>query len=291
MPKGIIPSQGSSATYKEPNFFQKLVGYDPNTGIGPNNPDVQNNVNNLVNPIVDTFNKAVGKTPFNSPPAYAQVSGEDTGMDDFAARHGADLQTVVNLNGTKTLPPKGSYLQLINQGVPPSVAASISGGGLPGANANRPATMTSQGRGGEGIFRLRTQANQIMQQWKTTGVDPVSIPSAVLGLIKNANGEPLTIQKALEMGYVMNENGILVKQGTPGAPGPQSGNNWETNPALHVVTWNRNAKNWKSRFKTTEKWAANAMRRKRRGGGDARPAGQTAREGPSSILDIHLGSG
>lgn len=276
-----IPTGGTASPYQQPGAGANLL-----TALG-----------NYSNQAMANMPTGGAASPYQttapiSAPAFAQVSDEDTSMEDFAARHNVPLAQVASLNNTKSLPPKGSYLQLINQGVPPSVANQIAGGSAPGLKSNR----MNEGRGDPSARRLQTQATQIMTQWQTTGQDPVSIPSAVLGFIRNANGEPLTIQMALGMGYVMNENGILVKQGTPGAPGATSGNSWENNPALHIVTWNRNAKNYKSRFRTTERWAANAYRRKMGKGKNQRPAagapvGPTSTEGPSSVLDIHLGSG
>ena len=73
-------------------------------------------------------NIPVGGTPSPfQPPQFYQVKDTDKGMDDIAQRYGLPLDQVVDLNRSKTLPPKGSYIQLINQGVPPSVAQSIAG--------------------------------------------------------------------------------------------------------------------------------------------------------------------
>jgi hypothetical protein len=232
----------------------------------------------------------VGGTPSPfQPPQFYQVKDTDKGMDDIAQRYGLPLDQVVDLNRSKTLPPKGSYIQLINQGVPASVASQIAGGGYqPATTSTRP-----MGRGNESYHRLYVQAQQIKNQI-LAGQDPLQIPSAVVGLIKKADGTPLTIQDLIKEGYTMNDQGILVKSGTPAQP--QSDNNWQTNPALNIVTWNRNAKNKKNTFKTTEKWARNAMRRKMGKGKNkpaqpAQPAAPSTREGPQTILDLHLGSG
>lgn len=312
MPKTPTPTQGSDKPYNPNSIFDAITSFGSQSVPvgGTASPYQQPGAGtNLVNALANYANQAMSNMPtggavspyqqYKPPtmPAFAQVTEDDKSMDDFAARNNVPLEQVTTANNTKSLPPKGTYMQLVNQGVPPSIASTIAGGGITGLPGQTAKTNPNvMNRGGEGLHRLTLQANQIMQQWKTTGVDPVSIPSAVIGFIKNANGEPLTIQAALQMGYVMNENGILVKSGTPGAPGATSANNWETNPALNIVTWNRNAKNPKSRFQTTEKWAANAYRRKMGKGknqrpGTAAPVGPTSTEGPSSVLDIHLGSG
>lgn len=65
---------------------------------------------------------------------------------------------------------------------------------------------------------------------------------------------------------------------------PQTGNSWQTNPALYQLTWNKNAKNRKSTFNTSLRWAENAWRRKA-GRGKNRKAEQEQR-----VQDFALGN-
>jgi hypothetical protein len=247
-------------------------------------------------------------------------------MDDIALRHGVSLNQLVNLNSTKTLPPKGSYLQitpsmssLINQGIPASAAAQIVN--------SRPKTNTGGGRGDDFYGRHSNEiktASQVMQQL-ASGQMPNTIPLGALPFIKNKNGQPLTTQTAIQMGYVLNSNGVLVNRNSPAAATAGAGGgiqppsadfmatqayriNYVDNqiPFLNQLRYDPQTKKYKpiKWFLKTGKLDIRTGRAKKgnihkhRGSGRSyTPAPVTTvptittTEGPQTILDLHLGSG
>lgn len=164
-------------------------------------------------------NIPVGGTP--SPyQNYHQVTENDKSLSDVAARYNLPLNQLAEVNKSKTLPPKGSYIQLPRPGF--AAQGQVPGFGEPdyfqrirdeylngvyGAGQT-----TASGRGGEEVHRLTVQANQIIQQI-ASGQYPAAIPSAVVGFIRDDNGDPLTIQDLIAEGYVMNKEGVLVRGG------------------------------------------------------------------------------
>lgn len=254
-------------------------------------------------------------------PPFHQVKEGDT-MDGVASQYGVPLNQLTELNQSKTLPPKGSYIQLtprqqalMNQGVPPSVLAQIA------QSPNRPFTMPGQpNRGDPAAQNLRNQANAIMQQI-ASGQPPNQIPAGLLGFIKDKNGQPLTLQTALQLGYVMNAQGILVNSGGPGGlkgPSPEFAatagyqanmNKDFVNQITYIngkrMTVGQALQRGLLDIKTGRRFNSPMKRNKqgklvsanRGGGGAPAPAPVTnipmaqSTETPQTILDIHLGSG
>lgn len=245
-------------------------------------------------------------------PAYHQVKDGES-MADVSNQYGVPLKDLTEINQAKTLPPKGSYIQLtaeqkglMNQfGVPPSVAAQIKGatGAYPG-----------EGRGDPAAQALRNQANVIMKQL-ASGQDPNQIPVNLLGFIKDPNGQTLTLQMALQAGYVMNAQGVLVKSGAPSpefaaTAGYQANMNKDF---LQQTTYIGNKRMTVGEairkglldIKTGRRFNSPMKRNKkgklvpanRGGGGTVAPAPVTnipmaqSSETPQTVLDIHLGSG
>lgn len=282
-------------------------------------------------PEVKSINQQLASIPVGGQqsPIYYQIKSNDKSLDDIALRHGVSLNQVVNLNNTKTLPPKGSYIQimpsmssLINQGIPASTAAQI----VNSQNKNN--------NGGYQDYAQRhpeiSQAAQIKNQI-ASGQLPTTIPLAALPYITNASGQSLTIQQAQQAGYVL-KNGQLVHSGSPAATGAPTAS---SNPTPHrvqdfasysdFVQANKDFLNSKRYDPTTKKYVSvgklikqgkldlkngrfyprgNAPHRPKgkggghhRGGGHSNPAPvttvpvETTTEGPQTILDLHLGSG
>lgn len=132
--------------------------------------------------------------------------------------------------------------------------------------------------------------------------DPSQLPGSIPATDLTAMG--ITPSKMLEAGYKLEGgNWILPGRGTAkpaagAAVGHQSANNWETNDALHMITYNRYGKNRKSRFVTNLKWAKNAWKRRKlaakghRGGVSGIEPGmpEVRTDAPSTTLDLILGS-
>ena len=226
------------------------------------------------------------KPPALSPGASAAVSGipEPSGPYNISSGVG---QYLAGAN----LPPgyPGNYQ------VPGSLAAPF-----------RPNDSPDYSPALTGDRNIEMQNDMIrVYQLKTT-MQNAKDPSQMPKTISNADAARMGFPPAqmIQAGYVM-KNGNWILSGGAGGTGSgswtspttgntyQSANNWETNPALHMVVFNRNAKNKNSKFVTTEKWAQNAYRRKKRaakGIGVTQPGNDIRADTPSTTLDLVLGT-
>lgn len=255
------------------------------------------------------------RPPGNTPQFY-QVQEEDRNKNivDIANQYGLAPDNVIKLNKSKTLPPTGSYIQLIQQGVPPEVAAQISAG--------TGAKLPGEGRGDPAAQTLRKQANEITQLLLNEQM-PDTVPLGALGFIRDPQGIPLTLQDFLNEGYVMDKKGNLVRPGSPGA-----GGSWEAQHAPSAEFMQTQAYQFyqntpfmeqKRVYKgklvkikdlvrrgvldlKTGRTYDQPMKRNRKGklvrANQSTPAPAPApvavtpsREAPTTVLDIHLGSG
>jgi hypothetical protein len=186
---------------------------------------------------------------------------------------------------------------LVNQGVPPSVAAQIS-------SARPPATSLASGSGSflsgsgavnTGLPQTISYETQSFQQALANN-DFSQIEAFTQGTVVKNGWTPAQMQAA---GFERRADGSYVNtyyKGPAGAgaaaPGaPQTNNNWQTNPALQQVTFNKGKRN---AFQTNLKWALNAWRRqsgRNRRPGPAPVAQPEIRGGASSTLDLRIGSG
>jgi hypothetical protein len=195
--------------------------------------------------------------------------------------------------------------------IPPGVAAAVSG--LPqlpmstGQSSNQapvvqqpygpPKPVWNSAMTGDQDMASQNDAIRIynLQTTMQSATDPSQMPSTV----SNADAARLGYSPAQmkQAGYVMRGDGNWVNANSAGGGGGgalQSGNNWQTNDALHIITFNRNAKNKHSKFETNLKWAKNAWKRqKRRAKGEGartEPANFIRGDTPSTTLDLILGS-
>jgi hypothetical protein len=138
-------------------------------------------------------------------------------------------------------------------------------------------------------------------QLKTT-MENATDPSQLPKVISNADAARMGYPPAqmIQAGYVMKNGNWINAKGTSGSVygaggvGFQSANNWQTNDALHLITFNKNAKNKHSKFETNLKWAKNAWKRKKRAakgiGARTEPGAEIRADTPSTTLDLVLGS-
>jgi hypothetical protein len=194
MPKGTTPSQPK---YKDP--------------IGSIGAAAQATATPNPTPNMFATTPQFGTTPqaqFSPQSNFYQVTAQDTDMSAVAAKNNLPLQQLVDANQSKELPPEGSYIQLGTQqfpGTPPTSSAATN-------------KYLQEGRGDPAAQNLRNQASQITTQL-AAGQLPNSIPSAVVGFMRDKNGQRITIQELIAEGYVMNAQGVLVLAGGPGSPG------------------------------------------------------------------------
>lgn len=157
-------------------------------------------------------------------------------------------------------------------------------GGVPDPNG-----AVSPGGANRGPSPIVIQAYQLKNTLANI-TDPSQLPPSLDPSLVAAAG--YTPAKMLEAGYSL-QNGKWVRSAS-GVPGAQTNNNWETNDALRLITWKRNAKNKRNRFQTTLKWAKNAWKRKKlaaKGHGRTEPGVVDIRmDTPSTTLDLILGS-
>lgn len=299
MPKGAIPNQAakarSRAEMQEAAKQRREKRFDPFAPLSQ--------AGNIIGGAFTSLGQMLSQTPeikglagfLNAHPApiggnpspyqpqpFYQVKASDTSMADIAARHNLPLQYLTDLNKAKTLPPKGSYIQLAPQPGSLNATLGMNANANPFAGNRQVALPDREGRGDPAAQALRNQAQTIMRQL-ASGMPPAQIPAAALGFIKNANGEPLTIQTAMQMGYTMNAQGVLVN---PAAAGGGGGGEGKT------VYYS------KSRGWVTPEVARLLNRKRRRRQYEGRqdvlapvPELPATTEGPQTILDIHLGSG
>lgn len=134
-----------------------------------------------------------------------------------------------------------------------------------------------------------------MKQNLLSATDPSEFPPTMSATDAGMMG--FSPSQMTQAGYVL-KNGTWSLPSAGGAPGaagapaagPQTANNWMTNPSLHLVKFNARAKNKKNRFVTTEKWARNAWKRKLRPQQRTEPAAEVRPDTPSTTLDLVLGS-
>jgi hypothetical protein len=158
----------------------------------------------------------------------------------------------------------------------------------PGSQPTRPPQASVMGAN-RGPSPIVIQAYQLKNTLANI-TDPSQLPPSLDPTLVAAAG--YTPAKMLEAGYVL-QSGKWVRAGANGVAPPQTNNNWETNDALRLITFNRNAKNRRSRFETTLKWAKNAWKRKKlaaKGHGRTEPAAEIRMDTPSTTLDLILGS-
>jgi hypothetical protein len=164
---------------------------------------------------------------------------------------------------------------LIAAGVPPSVVATVL--------ANTSDYFDPKNEARADLLKRRLQ----------TATDPSQLPQLILA--SDAAHAGFSPAQMLQAGYVLRNREWVFSgaaSGT-GTGGPSSGNNWQTNDSLHLITFNRNAKNKRSRFQTTLKWAKNAWKRKKlaaKGHVRTQPAAEIRPDSPSTTLDLILGS-
>lgn len=198
-------------------------------------------------------------------------------------------------------PPAGLPLPQVNASVPLARPAAYPG--VPGSLAApyRPPTSTQQPAnqppGMASPYISPGVSVGYLQATLQNAKDPSQLPPSIDPNMVTAAG--YTPEQMLQAGYTM-QGGYWVNSGAgatsgTGGTAPQSGNNWMTNPALHMIVYNRNAKNKHSRFVTTEKWARNAWKRSRRGMSKEafarfHPGNPVRADTPSTTLDVVLGS-
>ena len=268
-----------------------------------------------------------GSTPFAQPgvPGYNfnpyQIQTGDT-FESIAQKNNMDPAQIQQANnGMLVPPPRGSMINLpydpamrgrgYENGMydprqgrgyqPPTIAQPATTSltydrfGNPVNGGNPGATNLAGGRGSY-------DATRNMMAQIQNGIVPGAVPSSMLAALGEtpasmlANG--FTFNEAT--GTWTNSNGAAPTGANSAAGGatPQSGNNWQTNDALRMITFNRNARNPQSSFTTNLKWAKNAWRRKA-GKGKNRPPEQTvaadtggvAGGTPGTVLELRLGSG
>lgn len=175
----------------------------------------------------------------------------------------------------------------------PAHAQPIQGNYL--SNLNSP---TSSLRGPHTVTPQNAVRLAFLKQNLANATDPSQFPPTLSASDVGLMG--YTPAQMIQAGYQLS-NGNWVLPGAAGAPGtttspqPTTNNNWMTNPSLHLIQFNKNAKNKKSTFVTTEKWARNAWQRKRGRGGHAveiapEPAAEVRADTPSTTLDLVLGT-
>lgn len=271
--------------------------------------------------VANSLSSSTYVPPGLSQQQYYQVRRDDKDLMDVANKTGTDPKQLASINNTKTLPPVGSYLQLINQGVPASVASSLASSGTSVRTLTGTVRSTrNEGRGDPAAQSLRNQASQIAQQL-ANGQYPSSIPSAAIGFLKDANGQQMTLNDFIADGYTMNANGVLVRNAGTVTTSVGSGSaefmntefmkrNVQNNtPFLRQLRWDPKRKRYvqigtlikegKLDVKTG-KFYPNGRNKKGKPKPAARssapaaapaPVAPSNTEGPQTVLDIHLGSG
>lgn len=240
-------------------------------------------------------------TPSWAVPGYNynpyQIKTGDT-FESIASANSLSVPDLQSANGGMVVPPpKGSYINLPAAPTPNNYNVDMRGRGYT-PQTQFPGSFVSP----SGALNV-TQLSASIQQQVAGGQMPATV-SFYTPIINPTTGKPVTDQEMISNGYTYDNirkewrlAGSAAPGGTtaPSGNGPQSGNNWMTNPALHIVTWNKNAKNKHSTFQTTEKWARNAMKRKKRAGGGPQQVAEVvpgnAGGTPSTVLNLHLGGG
>lgn len=278
-------------------------------------PTYGNNLNNLTsgfgNYLQDLYKNVVPTTQGTNPypvqnynllspgaPTSYQVKPGDT-FASIGSQFGMDETKLQESNKMVVPPPKGSFISI------PSVAQTQTNAlRNPSLNTyynsergQAPLAASPASPMGANSFTsgANVNLNELtfnIQNQIQNGIAPQSVPSQLLGQLG------ATPQSMAANGYVLNPaNNTWVLGGTgaptttPGSPTFQSGNNWMTNPALHMVRYGHGNRN---KGYVTEKWLKNARRRQRRGGSGPAPVlGQASNAGgsPVSTLDVRLGSG
>lgn len=262
------------------------------------------------------------------PSSFYQVKKEDKSLADVAKMNNVPLWYMSQLNNTKSLPPKGSYLQLREKGVPDVIANQVAGLGAVGSFGVPKKTVR---RGGDDLSGFYQQINTVATQLQS-GQLPANIPISMLPQIKDANGQPTTLQDWLAEGYTV-KNGVLVKGGTGGVGGPGGATTptysdprndprntkayqyyaEKDTPFTQQMRWDPTVRKFvpigkllkqgKLKIDKPGTWFyrhGNKQYQRKRGGGGgwrnyqsaapAAPVQSNIMEGPT-ILDIHLGSG
>jgi hypothetical protein len=213
------------------------------------------------NPLFDVVKKYWDKVPVVTLPNFFQkgkpyqVTPSDKDLVQIAANNGIDYNTLKAANPSITSVSPGQFVNIPPQGYTPG--GSISS----------------------------------LQNALQSATDPSQLPPSVN--FSDVLSAGYTPEQMTQAGYVL-QNGMW-RLASQSAPGFQSGNNWQTNPALHTVQFNRNAKSARNRFQTTEKWQQNTLRRKRRqakgiGGPRTQPGAPLRADNPATTLDVILGS-
>lgn len=262
--------------------------------------------------------------PQSSNPLSYQVAPEDRDLLTLAEKLKTDYPTLVNLNPSITSISQGQFINIpgqqynepIGPNRPPAglqYPAPI-GPALPPVQGPKPpptygspyipsvpnhaqpitnlypSNLNASGNPGSALANTMTDARayqlSLTKQGMMNAADPSQWPNLLsTGDVSFMGFTPAQMTAA---GFTM-KNGNWVKGPTPGAVGqPTTNNNWQTNPSLHLVTFNKNAKNRQNRFVTTEKWARNAWKRKMREQRTA-PAVEVRSDTPSTTLDLVLG--
>lgn len=264
-------------------------------------------------------NKTLKNTPVGGAPSFYQVNKNDKSLAEVAASTGVPIDTLADLNKTKTLPPAGSYIalspsQLISQGVPTAVANQIAKNGLASPSQSKTGgPMNLHGQSTDTVHVLTVQANQFATQI-ASGTMPNAIPASVVGFIRDADGTPFTLQDFYAEGYAMNAQGVLVKGSANGSKLPPPSAAYMATQAyklnqnvefLNQKRWDPTTKKYVSIGRLLKQGKLNIKtgrsqkprnlhgKIKHGGGGNAAPVavGEQSREGPQTALDIHLGSG
>jgi hypothetical protein len=260
-------------------------------------PPQQNNIfSSLVNNVKNMFKAPKQRAPYpgagpQAPgvPNFYQVKEDDNSLDNVANNLNIPLpQLVAANNGIKSLPPKGSYIQtqpeqLVNQGMPPSVAEGLA---QKGAVSTTP---TNSFVTGAGTVNL-TELNATIQQQVASGSLPQQV-SFYTPILNPSTGQPVTDAEMQANGYAYDNLSKSWKLGTsnngtqPGTPAPQNG----PDPYSEV----KSVFFSKSRGYVTPEVAALLLkkRRSKQGGGGPAKLADNAGGGPTSVLNTQLGSG
>lgn len=253
---------------------------------------------------VTSYFRPINSTPpgDSNQPEFYQVQATDQSMSQVAENLGVPVSQLVQANNAKTLPPKGSYIRLtpeeqrmVSQGFPLSAVQAL-----------RDRNQSAADRGDPAAQNLRNQATTISQQL-SAGQLPESVPSAVVGFLRDAQGKPLTLQDFYAEGYTMNSAGVLVRNAAP------SPNNADfRNTQAYLANLNVPFLQQKRYDPKTKKYVkigdlirqgkldirtgrfnpnGRSNRRTSAPAQAPQPIERTTTEAPTTVLDIHLGSG
>jgi hypothetical protein len=272
------------------NPFANVTGYSG----GANTPVAPAYTNT---PTIDPY-KDLYESAQPTPTSY-QIKENDT-FASIGAQLGLDEKQIQDSSKMLVPPPKGSFISLprpgfsatpqlnsqrrnlINQGVPASVAAQIAGGGSPSTMPQPGAVSGGANSFTSGINVNLSEMTLNYQNQIINGVAPKAIPTQVLPSLG------ATPQSMAQAGYVLNsQNGMWELGGTGGAAPT---NQPDPNSQVRSVFYSR------SRGYVTPEVARLLDRKKRRRQEEqklmvAGPGATNAGATPVNVLEVQLGSG